>query len=128
MRNRLNLGAILWERDLINRTGAYECKIARDATPEAQECGCGGTTLCRCWFGAALRWTLLLRLHITIGCIVTAVVALGTVGRVAVIGTGNKNRPRIGDERAKLPPDVRAVLQRAPTFFSERSMSRLSWK
>ena len=35
MCNRLNLGAIFRERDLINRTGAHECEIARDATPEA---------------------------------------------------------------------------------------------
>ena len=97
MRNRLNLGAIFRERDLINGTGTHECKIARDTTPKTQECGCGGTTLCRCRFGAALRWILLLRLYISIWCIITAVVALGAISGVAVVGTSNKNGARIGN-------------------------------
>jgi hypothetical protein len=35
VRNRLNLGAIFWERDLIDSTSAYECKITRHTPPEA---------------------------------------------------------------------------------------------
>jgi hypothetical protein len=101
--NRLNLGAIFWECDLINSAGTHECKIARDAAPEPQERGCGGTTLCRCWFGAALRWTLLLRLHITIWCIITAIVAFGAISGVTVVSTGNKDGARVGNERAELP-------------------------
>jgi hypothetical protein len=98
--NRLNLGAIFWERDLIDSASAHECEIARDAAPEAQECGCSGTSLRRCRFGAALRWTLLLRLHITIWCIITAVVALGAIGGVAVVGTSNEDGACIGNKCA----------------------------
>jgi hypothetical protein len=108
MGNGFNLGAIFRERDLVDRAGAYKCEIACNAAPEAQEFSYSGTSFCRRWFGAALCWTLLLRFDIAIWRVIIAVVALGTVGRVAVIGTGNKNRARIGDERAKLPkPCVR---------------------
>ena len=103
MCNSLNLCAIFWEGDLVNRAGAHECKITRDATPEAQECGCSGAALCRCCFGAALRWALLLRLCISFGHIITTVVALSAISGVTVVSTSNKNGARIGDERAKLP-------------------------
>jgi len=66
MCNGLNLCAIFWEGDLVNRAGAHECEIARDATPEAQECGRIGTALLRCRLSAALCWTLLLWLGINI--------------------------------------------------------------
>ena len=102
MCNGFNLCAIFWECDLINSAGAYECEIARNATPEAQECGCSGTSLRRCWLCATLRWTLLLRLGINIWRIITAVIAFGIGGRVAVIGSSNENRACIGDECAKL--------------------------
>jgi hypothetical protein len=103
MCNGLNLCAIFWEGDLVNRAGAHECEIARDATPEAQECSRIGTTLFRCRLSAALCWTLLLRFGINICRIITAVAALGAISRVAVIGSSNENRACIGDERAKLP-------------------------
>jgi hypothetical protein len=103
MCNSLKLCAIFWESDLINGASAHECEVARDATPEAQECGCSGTSLCRCRLGAALCWTLLLRFGIAIWRIIIAVAAFGTVGRVAVVGASNENGARIGDERAKLP-------------------------
>jgi hypothetical protein len=100
--NSFNLCAIFWKSDLINGTGAHKCEIARNAAPEAQECGCSGTSLCRCRLAAALRWTLLLRLGINIWRIITAVIAFGIGGRVAVIGSSNENRACIGDECAKL--------------------------
>ena len=103
MCNGLNLCAIFWEGDLINGTGAHKRKITRDATPEAQECGCSGTTLCRCWFGAALRWALLLRLDIDIRCVIAAVISIGAISGVAVVGTGNKDGACIGNKRAELP-------------------------
>jgi hypothetical protein len=99
MCNGLNLCAVFRECDLINSAGAYECQIARDTTPEAQECGCSGTALRRCWFGAALCWTLLLRFGINIWRIITAVIAFG-IGGVAVVSASNKNRACVGDERA----------------------------
>ena len=102
MCNGLNLRAIFRESDLVNGASAYECEIARNAAPEAQEFSYSGTSFCRRWFGAALRWTLLLRLGINICRIITAVIAFGTVGRVAVIGTGNENGARVSDERSKL--------------------------
>jgi hypothetical protein len=102
MCNGLNLCAIFWERDLINGTGAHKRKVTRNTTPEAQECCCRGAALCRCWLGAALRWALLLRLGINIWRIITAVIAFGIGGRVAVIGSSNENRACIGDECAKL--------------------------
>ena len=103
MCDRLNLCAIFWEGDLVNGAGAHESKVTRNAPPEAQECSCSGTSLRRCRLGAALRWTLLLRFGINVRHVITAVIAFGTVGRVAVVGAGNKNRARIGDECAKLP-------------------------
>jgi len=101
--NGLNLCAIFWEGDLINGTGAHKRKVTRNTTPEAQECSCSGAALCRCRFRAALRWALLLRLRINIWCVITAVVALGTIGGVAVVGTSNKDGARIGNKRAELP-------------------------
>jgi len=103
MCNGLNLCTIFWEGDLVNGASAHECEIARNAAPEAQECGCSGTSLRRCWLGAALRWALLLRLGINIWRIITTVAALGTISRVAVVSASNENGARIGDERAKLP-------------------------
>ena len=103
MCNGFNLCAIFWECDLVNGTGAHECEIARNAAPEAQECGCRIPTLCRCRLAAALRWTLLLRLGINIWRIITTVIAFGIGGRVAVIGSSNENRACIGDECTKLP-------------------------
>ena len=102
MSNGLNLCAIFREGDLVNCTGAHKCEIARDAAPKTQECGCSIPTLCRCRLAAALRWTLLLRLGINIWRIITAVIAFGIGGRVAVIGSSNENRACIGDECAKL--------------------------
>jgi len=102
MCNGLNLCTIFWEGDLVNGASAHECEIARNAAPEAQECGCSGTSLRRCWLGAALRWALLLRLGINIWRIITAVIAFGIGGRIAVIGSSNENRACIGDECAKL--------------------------
>ena len=54
MCNSLNLCTIFWESDLVSSAGTHECKVARNATPEAQECGCSGTSLRRCRLGAAL--------------------------------------------------------------------------
>jgi hypothetical protein len=101
--NSLNLGAIFWERDLINGTGTHKCKIARDTTPESQECGCSGATLCRCRFGAALRRAFLLRLDIDICRIIAAVIALSTISGVTVVSTSSKDGARVGNERAELP-------------------------
>jgi hypothetical protein len=101
--NSLNLGAIFRERDLINGTGTHECKIARDTTPKTQECGCGGTTLCRCWLCAALRWTLLLWFCINFCRIIAAVIAISTISGVTIVSTSNKDGARVGNERAELP-------------------------
>jgi hypothetical protein len=103
MCNGLNLCAIFWEGDLINGTGAYECKVACDATPEAQECSCRSAALCRCRFRTALGWALLLRLDIDIRCVIVAVIAISAISGVAVVGTSNKDRARIGNERGELP-------------------------
>jgi len=103
MCNGLNLCTIFWEGDLVNGASAHECEIARNAAPEAQECGCSGTSLRRCWLGAALRWTLLLRLDIDIRCVIAAVISIGAISGVAVVGTSNKDGARIGNKRAELP-------------------------
>jgi hypothetical protein len=102
MCNGLNLCAIFWECDLINSASAYECEIARNATPEAQECGCSGTALLRCRLSAAFCWTFLLRLGINICRIIIAVAALGAIRCVAIVSASNENRACIGDERTKL--------------------------
>ena len=108
MCNCLNLCTVFGERDLINGTSAHQSKISRDATPEAQERGCSGTTLCRCRLSAALGWTLLLRLYITIRCIITAVVALGATWKVNVVTTSNEDGARIGNKCTEVPkPCVR---------------------
>jgi hypothetical protein len=98
MCNSLNLCAIFWKSDLVNGTSAYECEVARNAAPEAQECGCSGTSLRRCWFGAALCWTLLLRLGINIWRIITTVAALGAIS--GVVSASNQNRACVGNECA----------------------------
>ena len=102
MCNGLNLCAIFWKSDLVNGAGTHECEIACDATPEAQECGCSGTALCWCRLGAALYWTLLLRIGINIWRVITAVIALGAISRVTIVSASNQDRARIGDQRAKL--------------------------
>jgi hypothetical protein len=102
MCNGLNLCAIFWEGDLINGTGAHKCEIARNAAPEAQECGRIGTALLRRRLTAALCWTLLLWLGINICRIIAAVAALGAISCVAVISARNQNRACVGDECAKL--------------------------
>jgi hypothetical protein len=101
--NRLNLCAIFWEGDLVNRAGTHECEITRNATPEAQECGCSCAALCRCRLCAPLCWTLLFGLSINLWRVITAVVTLGAVSRIAVISARNEDRARIGYERAELP-------------------------
>jgi hypothetical protein len=103
MSNGLNLCAIFREGDLVNGTGTHKRKVTRNTTPEAQECCCRGAALCRCWLGAALRWTLLLRLDIDIRCVIAAVISIGALSGVAVVGTGNKDGARIGNKRAELP-------------------------
>jgi hypothetical protein len=102
MCNGLNLCTIFWKSDLVNGTSAYECEIARNATPEAQECGCSGTALLRCRLSAAFCWTFLLRLGINICRIIIAVAALGAIRCVAIVSASNENRACIGDERTKL--------------------------
>jgi hypothetical protein len=101
--NSLNLCAIFWKSDLINGTGAHKCEIARNATPEAQECSCRSAALCRCRFRTALGWALLLRLDIDIRCVIVAVIAISAISGVAVVGTSNKDRARIGNKRGELP-------------------------
>jgi hypothetical protein len=103
MCNGLNLCTIFWKSDLVNGTSAYECEIARNATPEAQECGCSGTALLRCRLSAAFCWTFLLRLDIDIRCVIAAVISIGAISGVAVVGTSNKDGARIGNKRAELP-------------------------
>jgi hypothetical protein len=101
--NSFNLCAIFWKSDLINGTGAHKCEIARNAAPEAQECRRIGTALLRRQLTAALCWNLLLWLGINICRIIAAVAALGAISRVAVVGTSNKDRARIGNKRGELP-------------------------
>ena len=103
MCNGLNLCAIFWEGDLINCTGAHKRKVTRNTTPEAQECCCRGAALCRCRFGTALGWALLLRLRINIWRVIAAVISIGAISGVAIVGTGNKDGARIGNKRAELP-------------------------
>jgi hypothetical protein len=101
--NSFNLCAIFWKSDLINGTGAHKCEIARNAAPEAQECRRIGTALLRRQLTAALCWALLLRLDIDIRCVIVAVIAISAISRVAVVGTSNKDRARIGNKRGELP-------------------------
>jgi hypothetical protein len=100
MCNSLNLCAIFWKSDLVNGTSAYECEIARNAAPEAQECGCSGTSLRRCWLGAAPCWTLLLRLGINIWHVIIAFATLGAISRVTIVSASNQNRACVGNECA----------------------------
>ena len=103
MCNGLNLCAIFWEGDLINGTGTHKRKVTRNTTPEAQECCCRGAALCRCRFGTALGWALLLRLRINIWRVIAAVISIGAISAVAVVGTSNKDGACIGNKRAELP-------------------------